>query len=411
MGSPNHQSSATSQRETSVRETEAQVAGNGHADAAVLSSAPAESTSARFNPLEYPLALMMPHWLTSVRDWHEHIPFAFALVELLRPETIVELGVYRGDSFAAMCQAVEALGLPTTCIGIDSWEGDVHTGNYGEAVYEDLLEHTREHYASFATLWRQLFDDAAPAVADGSVDLLHIDGTHTYEAVRHDFETWLVKMSARGVVMLHDVNEHQPNFGVHQLWSELADRYPSAAFAYGHGLGVVAVGSEPPRALLDLFTALKTNPVAARYFHALGERVLRQSGEYEVVQRLQRQLAAAEAEQTRLLEAAEQQQQVERSQRDRITALEAQVSNYAGAMTRLEAEREQWQRQQGALKADLAASAEALAAQRSAAESQSAQLTQLNTDLYSVRASRTYRAARIAGWPVRRAKRLLRRTV
>ena len=326
-----------------------------------------------FHPLDHPLTLAAPLRLTQVKDWHQHIPFAFTIVDLLRPRAIVELGVYRGDSFCAMCQAVDSLGLPTTCVGVDAWAGDIHTGGYDGSVYEDIATYVRERYASFATLWRMSFDDAIGEVEDGSIDLLHIDGTHSYDAARHDFDSWLSKLSERGVVLLHDINEHQENFGVYRLWDEMSQRYPSCAFLFGHGLGVVAVGANPPQPLLDLFAAMRSSPNVSRYFQILGERVLRMGQENDLAA-AHAQLAAQAAEIARLHDAS--------------ASLEMQKSVYAGEMARLAAENTQLTRQRATY---------------------DGQIHSLNSQLYSLRASRVYRASRVIAWPLKQAKRVARK--
>src|ERR1700730_13263670 len=123
-------------------------------------------------------------------DWIEHVPFAFWISSILKPHTIVELGTHHGCSYFAFCQAAKNLGLQSRCYAIDICKGDVYQSSNGEDVFERARRQNETHYAAFSTLMRSTSDDALPQFADASIDLLHIDGRHSYEDVKHDFESW-----------------------------------------------------------------------------------------------------------------------------------------------------------------------------------------------------------------------------
>ncbi len=189
-----------------------------------------------------------------IMSWQGHIPFAFSLIKIFNPRCFVELGTYAGDSYLAFCEAVKRNGLEAKCYAVDTWKGDEHSGHYGEEVFEDLMRRHDVPYGSFSRLMRTTFDAAATEFQDGSIDLLHIDGLHTIEAVSHDFETWKPKLSARGIVLFHDTAEDKAGFGVREYWSKLKTEYPSFEFYHSSGLGVLAVGRNAARDLPDLFS-------------------------------------------------------------------------------------------------------------------------------------------------------------
>ncbi len=147
-------------------------------------------------------------------------------------------------------------------------------------MFEEWASFHDHHFSAFSRLVRSTFDEALSKFPDGSVDLLHIDGLHTYEAVRQDFESWLPKLSNRAVVLMHDTNVREADFGVWRFWAEIAPRYPSFAFLHGHGLGVVGVGRSLPadvRWLVEQVNSREHNASTVREFFArLGEALLGQ---------------------------------------------------------------------------------------------------------------------------------------
>jgi hypothetical protein len=81
-------------------------------------------------------------------------------------------------------------------------------------------------------------------------------------------------MSDTGVILFHDINVHERNFGVWQFWQELLSDYIGISFMHSHGLGVLYVGRQD-NAIAQMFRWLTEKPaymgVAQNYLERLGE--------------------------------------------------------------------------------------------------------------------------------------------
>lgn len=171
--------------------------------------------------------------------WMDHVPFGYDLVAELQPQLLVELGTAQGMSYFTFCQSMRENDIEGLCYAVDTWEGDEHTGKYGGTFWDDVQRHNRENYLGFSYLLRMYFKEALDQFADDSIDLLHIDGFHTYEAVAEDFASWYPKVKPGGIILFHDVRARLEGFGAWKFWDEISAVHQSFTFQHGFGLGVL----------------------------------------------------------------------------------------------------------------------------------------------------------------------------
>lgn len=112
---------------------------------------------------------------------------------------IVEIGSYHGKSTVLLAHAARAAGRePVVAI-------DPHLGGAVDPFHDTLA---RGGVTGHVTPLVATSDAAAETWRD-PIRLLWIDGSHTYDQVRRDFNTWTPFLVDGGIVAFHDTYEYE----------------------------------------------------------------------------------------------------------------------------------------------------------------------------------------------------------
>ena len=172
--------------------------------------------------------------------WAGHKYFIYDFIRNIKPKIIVELGTHNGTSFFSMCQAVKDEKLPTKLTAIDTWKGDRHSGFYDNSIFNNVNKIKSTYYRKLKIrLLRKTFNQAVANFKDKTIDILHIDGLHIYEAVKNDYNNWFPKVKDDGFIILHDICEKTKDFGVYILWEELKKKFGTLQFYHSSGFGIL----------------------------------------------------------------------------------------------------------------------------------------------------------------------------
>jgi GT2 family glycosyltransferase len=189
-----------------------------------------------------------------ISKWHGHVPFAFWLMNALRPGIFVSVGTHDGVAYTAFCESARANLIKTKCFAANfpPTHDDAEFFCNDSSPY--VTSYHAAHYTAFSQLLRLPADAPCRGFTDGSVDLLHISGSHSYHALRDIFETWKPKLSRQSVIVIDDVSSHADHSGSRRFWAELITEYPGFEFIHENGLGILAFGVALPMSVHSLCT-------------------------------------------------------------------------------------------------------------------------------------------------------------
>ncbi len=126
----------------------------------------------------------------------------YNLVRKIRPKVVVEIGSYLGASASFLAAAMERFSPQSRLYCVDTWQNDA-MDEAKRDTYDRFLQNTMKHAHRIHPMRGQSIDVATNF--PDRIDLLFIDGDHSYAAVKGDWTHWSPHLHSDACVAMHDV--------------------------------------------------------------------------------------------------------------------------------------------------------------------------------------------------------------
>lgn len=153
---------------------------------------------------------------------------------------ILEIGVFKGE-FAEILLCTN----PRILYLVDCWENsNICSGNADGNNVENyngvsLYNFVKDKFCEFSNIdiIRNYSQNFIPLIDDNTLDIVYIDGDHSYQGVKQDLESVYPKVKKGGYIMGHDYEmnmnkaQHYYDFGVKKAVDEFCKKYNLNIFA------------------------------------------------------------------------------------------------------------------------------------------------------------------------------------
>ncbi len=167
------------------------------------------------------------------------------LVAERRPKTVVEIGTAHGGTLFLWCR----LAHPEATIVSLDLPGGIHGGGYPywkSWIYRRFPVGSQHlHLMRGDSHKPEMFAQLKSVLpGDGKVDFLFIDGDHTYDGVKADFEMYSGLVRPGGLIVFHDICKHAEglNCQVDRFWQEVKNERRAYEFVHDTNQGTCGIG-------------------------------------------------------------------------------------------------------------------------------------------------------------------------
>lgn len=164
-------------------------------------------------------------------------------VRKLKPLTVLEIGTARGGTLLLWTRLAQR---NATIVSIDLPGGKFGGGYTARqaAIYRRFAGKDQSlHLLRLDSHAQPTLDKTKQLFGGKPVDLLFIDGDHTYEGVKQDWEMYSPLVRTGGMIVFHDIAGNYDDTQVKRLWDSLRPQFEHREFCVDpqgyYGLGVL----------------------------------------------------------------------------------------------------------------------------------------------------------------------------
>jgi predicted O-methyltransferase YrrM len=169
-------------------------------------------------------------------------------IETKKPKIIMEIGTAFGGMLFLFAQAAQENSL---IISIDLPGGNFGAGYpwwkiplykaFGRSGQKIFLLRADSHLSNTYRIIENILQG-------NKIDFLFIDGDHSYEGVKKDFEMYSKLVNSRGIIAFHDIisntkNDYSdPTINVDMFWKEIKDKFKYQEFVENYNQNKAGIG-------------------------------------------------------------------------------------------------------------------------------------------------------------------------